>query len=421
MHQPLDVVITGTGVVSSIGIGSDDFWKSLLEGRSGIGPLREFDAPGFPANFGAEIPDFDPKLYVQPRKSLKVMCREIQTGFSAAVLAMRQAGLEPKQVDPERLGVVYGSEILYSDFEDLRAAYKQCIEEGWYQHDRWGPAVMTETNPLWMLKYLPNMPACHVAIYFDGRGHNNTICMDSVSGLMAIAEAVAHLRRGLAEVMIVGGTGTRIAVNPLLYRGDEQLSHRSDAPERACRPFDLDRDGLVGGEGAAAMILETREHAEARGREPLATVLGYGSTYGKPTPDEPLSPTAIAASIEIAMREAEIDSTHLSHINASGTSLQTEDRCEAQAIQRVLPRVPVTGLKSYFGHTGAGCGVLEAVASVMSLQQGIVPRTLNYDTPDPNCPIMVVRDEPLHSTRHAALTLNQNRTGQCAALVLGKP
>jgi len=420
MQSQVEVVITGNGVVSPIGIGTEAVWESLMAQRSGIAPLSVFTMPDYPVTFGGELQEFEGKKYVKPRKALKVMCREIQTGFAAAALAMDQAGLEPGGVDPDRLGVVYGAEMMYSDFEDLRAAYDQCIEEGWYQHDRWGPSAMSETNPLWMLKYLPNMPACHVGIYYDGRGHNNTICLEEASAINAVGEALAHLRRGTMDCMIAGATGSRLNLNVLLYRGDSLLSHRNDAPEKASRPFEKDRDGAVASEAAAAMVLETREKAEARGAKILGKVLGASSTFGRVTPEAPVSPQAIANCIAATLRDAGITKDDLACIVAHGTGDVADDPLEAEGIKAALPGVPVAALKSYYGHSGSACGALDAAVAVLSLQNGKVPATLNYETPDPACDIPVIHGQPLEIDKSAILVLSHTRHGQCAAMVVAK-
>ncbi|MEW4454968.1 beta-ketoacyl-[acyl-carrier-protein] synthase family protein [Bremerella sp. JC817] len=420
MQSLVEVVITGIGVVSPIGVGNEAVWESLMQGKSGIAPLQEFAMPDYPVEFGGELKGFDGKKYVKPRKALKVMCREIQTGFSAAALAMEEAGLEPGSIEPDRLGVVYGSEMMYSDFEDLRAAYKQCIEEGWYQHDRWGPSAMSETNPLWMLKYLPNMPACHVGIYYDGRGHNNTICLEEASALNAISEALSHLRRGTMDCMITGATGSRLNLNVLLYRGDSLLSHRNDAPEKASRPFEKDRDGMVNSEGAAALVLEPRDKAEARGAKILGKVLGAASTFGRTSEDAPVSVSAIESCIANTLKDAGLTKEDLACVFAHGSGIPSDDTLEAQAIKAALPGVPVTALKSYYGHTGAACGALDAAVAVLSLNHGQIPATLNYDTPDPTCDLPIVHGEALKTDKQAILILGYTRRGQVSGLIVGR-
>ncbi len=299
--QPREVVITGLGIVSPIGIGREAFWSSLCAGRSGVRPITRFDTSAFPVHFGAEVTDFDPKAYVRPRKSLKVMSREIQYGFAAADFAMTEAALTADRLDPDRFGVVFGAEMIYCDLSELEMVYRQCLVEetikprplvalpdsggnesspphplapSSIQHappdrfdfTRWYDSATRELFPLWLLRNLPNMIACHVAIAHDARGPCNTIGHSDVSSLGAIIEAVRTIERDAADVMIAGAVGARVHPTAFCYRGDGDLSHRNAEPERASRPFDAGRDGLVNGEGAAAFVLESRQHAQQRVR-----------------------------------------------------------------------------------------------------------------------------------------------------------
>lgn len=420
MAEPVEVVITGLGVVAPTGIGVPTFWNALVHGQSGIAPLELFSAPGFPANFGGEVRDFDPKVYVKPRKSLKVMCREIQTGFSAAAMAMEQAGLGPGGVDPDRLGVVYGSEMFFSNYDDMISAYARCLQDGEFLFENWGDAFTSEINPLWMLKYLPNMPACHVGIYFDGRGHNNTICSDSISSHVALSEGASQIRRGHIDTMIIGGTGSRVAINALMFRGPDLLSHRDDDPSKASRPFDKDRDGTVHGEGAAALVLENRATAEARGAKILAVVAGDASRFAIPEQDQPFTSVAVANSVKAVLEDAKLTAKDVSAVVAHGVSIQEDDALEAAAIAETLGEVPVTAPKSMTGHIGAGCGALDLVTATMMLQESVIPPTLNYETPDPACPLNVVHGEALSASLQTVVCLAQNRTGQVTAVALKK-
>jgi len=414
-----DIVITGMGIVSPLGIGKAPFWAALCQGRSGIRRLDLFDEPDLPAPFGGEVADFDPKQYVRPRKSLKVMSREIQLGFAAADLALVDAGLRQRPVDPERLGVIFGSDLPLCELPELAPAFRGCMADGKFDFSRWGSAAMSELFPLWMLKYLPNMPACHIGIAQDARGPNNSITLGDVSTLSAIAEAVRVLQRGQADALIVGGVGSQI--HPALWvrsrvRG---LSRRSDDPGAAARPFDALRDGLVVGEGAGAFIMETRRGALARGAPILARVLGYASAF-EPTHSGRLPQgAAIRRAIAGALAGAGLAPADIGHVNAHGISAVADDRTEAQAIRDVLGDVPVTALKSYFGHLGAAAGALETAASALAIEHRSVPPTLNYEHPDPQCPINVIRGQPRRLDHSTALILSHSRYGQAVAVVLG--
>jgi len=421
MADSVEVVITGVGVVSPIGIGKDAYWKAMLEGRSGVGPLTLPPGSDLPVRFGGEVKDFDGKHFVKPRKSLKVMCREIQTGYAASMLALQDAGLSAGKVDPDRFGVVLGSEMFYCDLEELADAYRKCVIDGQLRPERWGAGAMSDLYPLWMLKYLPNMVACHIAITEDARGPNNTITLDEVSSLLALIESVCYIQRGAADVMIAGGQGTRVNLTRILYRGDVYWSHRNDEPERACRPFDAQRDGGVIGEGAGAFILERRAHAEARGAPILARVLGFGRSFDRAPSPHFAGVEGIRRAIEGALTSAGLGPAEIGHVNAHGSGMIEGDRYEAQAIRDCLGNVPVTAPKSYFGCLGAGTGAVEMAASVMAVTTGTVPATLNYEFPDPACPVNVVHGQPLTTDRRTALVLNQSETGQTAAVVLGPP
>jgi 3-oxoacyl-[acyl-carrier-protein] synthase II len=280
---------------------------------------------------------------------------------------------------------------------------------------------MSDLYPLWMLKYLPNMVACHIAITEDARGPNNTITLDEVSSLLALIESVCYIQRGAADMMIAGGQGSRVNLTRILYRGDVHWSHRNEEPQRACRPFDAQRDGGVIGEGAGAFVVESRRHAEARGANVLARVLGFGRSFDRAPGRHGAGVDGIRRAIDAALASAGLAPTDIGHVNAHGSGMVEEDRFEAQAIRTCLGDVPVTAPKSYFGCLGAGTGAVEMAASVLAITTGTVPATLNYEFPDPACPVNVVHGQPLPTAQRTALVLNQTETGQTAAVVLGPP
>lgn len=418
MSAPREVVITGVGVVSPIGIGSDAFWQSLVQGRSGVRPLRSVDTGGQPVPFGGEIPDFDPKEHVRPRKSLKVMNRDIQLGVTAANLAVAEAGIEAGAVDPERFGVVFGCDMLHIDLDEIEPVYRGCTRDGHFDFGRWGVEAKKTLYPLFMLKYLPNMPACQVAIAHQACGPNNSITAGEVSSLLAIGEAFRVIERGTADVMIGGGTGTRLHPTILARSALFQLSQRAEQPEAASRPFDAARDGLVNGEGSAAFVLESAEHARRRRATPLARVLSFGSAFGRGSPGA--RRRAIQSAIAQALRGADCAAADVGHVNAHGLSTTEDDAAEAQALAESLGETPVTAPKSFFGHLGPGTGAVEMAASVLALPRREIPQTLNYEQPDRACPVRVIRDGAWSAPagRHRALLLNHAATGQATALLL---
>ena len=257
MPTPSDILITGLGVVSPLGVGLENFWKALAAGQSGVVERPEFAGHDWPFQIGAPVQGFDPKQLVKPRKALKVMCPPIQTGCAAANLAVEHAGLIPEQLNPDRIATVFGTEVFISDPREIGNAFFKCLVDGKYQHDRWGTAGLGEIEPLWMLKYLPNMVASHISIAIDARGPSNSICQGDASSLLSIIEAAELLRRGWADTAVAGGTGSNLQLFSMIYRGKDNYSRRVDKPAAASRPFDRNRDGEVAGEGAGAIVLET--------------------------------------------------------------------------------------------------------------------------------------------------------------------
>ena len=419
MDDRREVVISGVGVTTPIGIGRDAFWESLCAGNSGIRRLERFDSSSHPVRIGGEIAGFEGKEYIKPRKSIKVMCRETQLAYTAAALAAQDANLENADADPDRVGVVMGSEILYGDLDELAHAYRSCIPNGRFEFEQWGERAMSDLSPLWMLKCLPNMVACHIGIAQDARAHNNTITAAEASSLIAIAEAAEIIRRGWADVMFAGGVGNRLRQTAVLYRGDRLSSHRNEDPAGASRPFDAGRDGIVNAEGAGVFILETRALAEARGATILARILGFGNRFEPLVNGRAATGSTIRNSIQVALRSAGLESGEIGHVNAHGLATPQDDKVEALAIRDSLGDVPVTAPKSYFGHMGAGSGAGELAVSVLALANGIVPPTLNYTQPDPQCPINVIHGEALPAQPNTALVLNQTRSGRSVAMVLG--
>ncbi len=418
MADAKDIVITGLGVVSPIGTGNDAFWSSLIEGRSGVRRLLRFDNGCPDGPFGGEIVDFDPVPFVRPRKSLKVMCRDVQLGFAAAELACDDAGLPEQPTDPDRLGVVFGAELMPCEPPEMTAAYRACLAEGRFDFGRWGDRAMSELYPLWMLKYLPNMPACHIGIARDARGPNNSLTLGAVSSLSSIAESIRVIQRGQADVVIAGGASSRIHPTIYVRSAALQMSRRARDPARASRPFDARRDGLVNGEGAGALILETRAHAEARGARIRARVASFAEAFEPRARGRPLEGRAVARVIETALGKAGLRPADLDHVNAHGMSTAEDDRIEAQAIRRVLGDVPVTAPKSFFGYLGAGTGAVEMAASLLAFERGRVPATLNYQRPDPDCPVRVIAGAPATLGAPTALVLNHAQLGQAAAVVV---
>jgi len=418
------VVITGVGVVSPIGTGKDDFWDKLLGGQTGIDFLRAFPNMDLPSRFAAEVREFDPLSYLRQKKMLKVMSRDIQLGVAASSLAFEDSSLKMGQYDPDRLGVEFGAGNIAIDPSDMVEAVSACMSgDDVFDFRRFNGETMGEIAPLWLLKHLPNMPACHVAIQHDARGPNNTItCRDS-SALLALDEAVRVIQRGSADVMIVGAGSSNIhPVDIARLNLLNSLSRRDDDPARACRPFDMDRDGTIVGEGAAAFIVESYEHAHRRGAEIYAEILGIGSGCDGRDDVASVGSTGIVRAVQSALRKAQINPDEIGHINAHGNSTKAEDMLESRAYHRALgtaaEKIPVTGLKCYFGNFDSGSGAVELAGSILSLRNGYLPMTLNYETPDPLCRLNVVHDEPMKLRNSTALSVNRTNMGQSAAVIV---
>jgi 3-oxoacyl-[acyl-carrier-protein] synthase II len=418
MSNRREVVVTGLGIFCPIGCGPEAVWRSLCAGRSGVGPLTLFDASALPTRIGGEVRDFEPRDHIRPLKSLKLMARDAQFGVSAAKQACTSAGIAPGTLDPDRFGVVLGADNVYPDLEDSAGSYRHCLVDGRFHMSRWGEG-MSECFPLVFLRALPNMIASHISIIEDARGPSNTLHQGDLSGLLAVIEAARVIERGWADVMVAGGASARFHPADFVHCCRSfSLSTRNDEPQRACRPFDAARDGQVRGEGSAVLLLESRAHAEARQAPILARLLGAASAFG-PTNGRAGYRAGLARAARCALADAGVAAGELGHVSAAGLSTIDDDRAEAAVLTELLPDVPVTAPKSYVGNLCAASGAAEAAIAILALGHGEVPPTLNYERPDPACPVRIVRDAPLAGRPATALVLGQTEAGQGAAMVLG--
>jgi 3-oxoacyl-[acyl-carrier-protein] synthase II len=415
-------VITGIGIVSPIGLDAGSFWRSLDEGHSGVRTIRTFDTSGLPVHMAGEIPDFDARDFVdkKDRRGLKVMARTIQLAVAGAQRALEDGKVDKSKLDPARFGVEFGAGMIATELPDLAdaAAVSANCQPSRVDLDRWGEVGIPAIQPLWMLKYLPNMLACHISILHDAQGPNNSITENDAAGLLALGEAYRILARDQADFFLVGGAESKI--NPLSMVRQclfERLSHRNEAPERACRPFDRARDGLVLGEGSGVFVLEELEHARRRGARIYAEVVGFGAAF-----DRDLTGDGLARAVRAALAEAGVGPENIDHVNAHGLSTRESDAWEARGLQEVLGAcptpVPVFAPKSYIGNLGAGGSTTELAASVLALTRGRVPPTLNYEEPDSECPVAVLAGAPRAVTRPYVLKVSFTQMGQCAAMVL---
>lgn len=426
-----EVVITGFGIVSPIGIGADSFWQSLSTGRSGV--RRGTFFPGFaaPDGVGAEVLEFTEesarKVYLkEQRKNLKAMCREIQLGVASALLALEHAHVNLEKMNHDRLGVEFGANLMLSPPDVLVAACDACCDEetSEFEASKWGQTGLSKLEPLWLLRYLPNMPACHISISADARGPSNSLTLDDASGNTVIGEARRIILRGGADVMIVGVTGTTLhPIKTLHLALWDDLARTPEAPEKRARPFDRDRAGRVVAEGSCSFILEDRAYAEARGAKIWGRILGTGSSCVTNSQQFGDYRRSMANAMRAALRDAGLRPDQIGHINAHGLGTKDVDIAEAQAILDVFGdelgrRIPVTAPKSFLGNSGAGSGLLELAASVVGLAHGVIPFTLNYETPDPACPLNIVTRQPLATSNRIVLNINATRVGQAAAAIV---
>jgi 3-oxoacyl-[acyl-carrier-protein] synthase II len=328
-------------------------------------------------------------------------------------------------MDPESSGVVLGSDYMLTMPEDYSAGIKTCTPNGEFEFTRWGNDGLGDMAPLWMLKYLPNMPASHIAIYNDLRGPNNSLTMREAAGNLAIGEAFRTIQRGHANMMVAGATGTRVLPMQAIHAlQTEQMATDNGDPAKASRPFDKNRSGMVAGEGAGMVVLEELSSAKARGATIYAEVLGLGSANVADQELRGKCDVALARAIRAALRDAKISPADVGHINAHGLSTLERDAEEARAIREVFgdrgDEVPVTAPKSYFGNLGAGSAVIELVASVLAMRENRLPRVLNYSTPDPECRLAVVSADNV-AAGSSFLNLSVTPQGQAAVLLIGAP
>jgi len=433
------VVITGLGLISPLGSTPAEFWSALAAGTSGVAQvsllppdLQPLKFAGEAQQFTGEIDDFGPLEKERKKaikKGLKVMCRETRMAVAAAQLALADAGFAQQPPDPETSGVILGSDYMLTMPEDYEGSMKKCADAGEFDFSRWGDEGLDQMTPLWMLKYLPNMPASHIAIYNDLRGPNNSLTMREAASNLAIGEAFRTIRRSHANAMVAGATGTRILPMQAIHAlQTEQMAAENCDPTKASRPFDKHRTGMVAGEGAGMVVLEELSSAKARGATIYAEIVGLGSSnVADAQRAGPSSAPELRGQCDVALRQAMVAALRdagaspadVGHVNAHGLGTVERDADEARAIREVFgplsDKVPVAAPKSNFGNLGAGSGAVELIASVLALGEGRLPRVLNYETPDPACPLAVVADDATPAGR-SFLNLSVTPQGQAAVL-----
>src|SRR5215470_577578 len=406
------VVVTGLGTLSPVGNNAEELWSALVQGRSGLGPITKFDTAGYPTRIAGEVRNFDPLNFVD-KKEARRLDPYLQYAVASSVLAVQDAALDTGKVDGTRFGVLIGSGI--GGITTLLESHRNLLEKG---PDR--------VSPFFIPMLIANMASGLVSMRFGAKGPNSAVVTACATGNHAIGDSFKIIQRNDADVMIAGGSEAIIV--PLTIAGFcsmKAMSTRNDEPTKAMRPFDATRDGFVAGEGAGILVLESLEHAQARDARIYAEIVGYGMTgdahhMTAPDPQGDGAARAMAA----ALRDGGLEPTDVGYINAHGTSTLYNDKFETIAIKRVFGeharKLAVSSTKSMTGHLLGAAGGVEAIATVLALHHGILPPTINYETPDPDCDLDYVPNQARKQDVEVALSNAFGFGGTNATLVFRK-
>ena len=404
-----DVAVTGIGVISPIGSGTESFWGGLMEGRSGTAPIKAFDAAELPVRIAAEVPEFDPTDYLS-RREVGRTDRFTQLAVGASSMAWEEAECSKLGAAADRIGVIIGSGI--GGLSTIEREHNNLIAGG-----------PRRVSPFMVPRLMANAAAGAVAMKFGLNGPNFAPTSACATGAHAVGEAFRYLREGLADVMIAGGS--EAALTPLSLSAFARmgaLSRRNDDPAHASRPFDAERDGFVFGEGAAVLIMERRDAAEKRGARIYGTVAGYGASADAfhITQPDPKGAGAVLA-MRAALTDAKVTTEDIDYINAHGTSTPYNDRVETLAIKDAFgteaKRIPVSSTKSNTGHLLGAAGAVEAAVCLLALQRRTIPPTINLEAPDPECDLDYVPEGTRSAELRFALSNSFGFGGQNACLV----
>ena len=406
------VVITGMGVIAPTGIGTESFWDSLVNGRSGIGKITCFNAASYSSQIAGEVKDFDPLDYMGA-KSVRRMDRFSQFAVACVRMALEDSRLEITQDNSDKVGIALGSAL--GGFPMAEEQYAIFMEKG-----------LKRVDPLLAIKPFSGGSASQVSIEFGIRGYSNTIGGGCAVGSDSVGYAFHTIRNNLAEVMVTGASEAPIA--PLTFGAFSvigALSKKNGDPTRASRPFDKQRDGFVMGEGGAVLILEHLEHALRRNAPIYAEILGYGTTNDGYHMVQP-SPTGEQAkrAIQLALEEANTDPSEIDYINAHGSSTPLNDKVETKVIKEVFGehahKVPISSIKSMTGHCLGAAGSIEMVASVLTIKNQFIPPTINHEFPDPECDLDYVPNRGRKALVKTILTNSYGFGGKNSAIIIGK-
>ncbi|MEI6255566.1 MAG: beta-ketoacyl-[acyl-carrier-protein] synthase family protein [Planctomycetota bacterium] len=421
------VVITGIGCVTPLGLGVEPLWKNLMAGASGVGLTTVFDASRFPTKISAEVRNWSIADEGQDVSRWQFCGRHTRFAAGAALQAMKDAGLpQGLPADPTRLGVYLGSGEGQQDFDSFTRMMNAAIEGDVLEVAKFTRSGLQSLHPLAEVEQEPNMPAGHLAGLFDAQGPNLNCLTACAASSQAIGEATELVRRGEADVMLSGGTHSMI--HPFGVTGFNlltALSTSNDEPTRASRPFDKERDGFVLGEGAAMVVLEELEHAKRRGARIHGELIGYGSTADayRITDTHPQGRGA-SSCIRMALADAGLGQFDIDYINAHGTSTSVNDRVETLAIKTVFGehayKIPVSSTKSMMGHLIAAAGATELIVCLLAIRDGMLPPTINYEHPDPDCDLDYVPNKARAGRCERALSNSFGFGGQNISLIVGR-
>jgi 3-oxoacyl-[acyl-carrier-protein] synthase II len=406
------VVITGLGVVAPTGIGKEAFWGACKEGRSGIRSISRFDTEGFPCKIGGEVRGFDPLDYMAPKQA-KRSDRFSQFAIASAKMAVEDGGLDLQKTPKDRIGVYFGAAMGGMSFAEM-------------QHSIFMEKGLKRVSPFLAETIFPGATSCHIAIDLGAKGINETISTGCSSGTDAIGQALDAIRNGRADIMIAGGTEDPLA--PLTFASFcviKALTTSNGEPEKATKPFDLNRNGFALSEGAGALVLESLDHAEKRGASIYAELAGYGCSCDAyhmvhPSPDG----MELSTAMRLALEDANVRSEDVDYINAHGTSTVLGDAAETKAIKRVFGErayhIPISSIKSGTGHVWGAAGALESIACVLAIQDRFIPPTTNYETPDPECDLDYVPNEGRAANLDLVVSNSSSFGGKNSVLVVSR-
>lgn len=404
------VVVTGLGVITSVGTGIENFWDNLLKGTCGITNVTRFDASEYSCQVASEVIDFDATQYMDG-KEVKRTDRYTHFAVAASRLAVTDANLDTSKVESTRFGVIIGSGI--GGMETIEQQSRKLFEQG-----------PRKVSPFMIPSLIANIASGIVAIEFNAKGPNFSVVSACATGSHALGEALDFLRKGDADIMLAGGSEaaiTRLGFAGFCAMRAMSTQYNSD-PKRSCRPFDLNRDGFVMGEGAGVLVLETLEHAQARGARIYCEIAGYGATcdaYHITSPDP--TGAGLANCIQSALKDANITPAQVDYVNAHGTSTPYNDKFETMSLKTVFgphaQKLLISSTKSMTGHLLGAAGGIEAAAAIKAIQTGEIPPTINYETPDPDCDLDYVVNKKQSAKVDIALSENLGFGGQNAAIV----